>query len=191
MVNNYDYLPPPEEIRAFYEDAPTRIQLGAYVIALSAFFLMWFVGSLRSALRSAEGGTGRLSAVTFGGGIAAGTVLIVGSAAMIAAGQRAGAESGIGLETATALNDLQGVLMGIGLPIALAVTVGASAVVSFRTGVFPTWLSWVGAILAVGLLSPLGYIFGAIAILWVAVVSIILFMAGRRALSSTLPGVRD
>lgn len=175
VINNYDYLPPSEEIRAFYEDAATRVQVGAYVIMVSAFFLMWFAGSLRSSLRPAEGGAGRLSAVAFGGGMVAGALLLLAYAAMFTAASRAGAESGIAAETATALHDLQAVVTGQALPIALAVTVGASAVVSLRNRVFSSWLSWVSAILAVGLLSPLGWVFLVVALLWVAAVSVILY----------------
>src|SRR5688500_16678454 len=44
-------------------------RLAAYAGGFAALALVWFVGSLRSTLRRAEGGTGRLSAVAFGGGV--------------------------------------------------------------------------------------------------------------------------
>ena len=71
VINNYDYLPPAGEIESFYEDNSTMISVGAFLALLSVFFFLWFLGSVRSTLRIAEGGTGRLSAVAFGGGVAA------------------------------------------------------------------------------------------------------------------------
>jgi hypothetical protein len=179
VINNYDYLPPAEEIKSFYEDGSTRITAGGYLALLSVFFFLWFVGSVRSSLRVAEGGTGRLSAVAFGGGVAAGAGMIVGYAAVWAAAQRAGADGGIAAETATGLFDLSGVLIGNTVPIAFAVLIGATAVLSFRTGVFARWLAWVSAVIAVGLLTPVNYIFIGIALLWVLVVSILLYTSDR------------
>lgn len=175
VINNYDYLPPADEIRSFFEDGATRITVGGYVVLLSAFFLLWFLGSLRDRLRSAEGATGRLSAIAFAGGTAASTAIIVGGAAMVAGSQRGGTEGGIAAETATALFDLSGMLIGNATPAALAAVLGAAAVVSFRHGLFPRWLAWVTAIVAVGLLTPLNYIFLGVAALWILGVSIDLY----------------
>ena len=55
VINDYGYLPAPEKIRSFFEGEHTRIGIGAYVASLSAFFLIWFAGSLRSALRRRRG----------------------------------------------------------------------------------------------------------------------------------------
>lgn len=181
MVNSFDYLPAPEAIRNFYEDSTTRLQAGANIIMVSAFFLMWFGGSLRGTLRSAEGGIGRLSAVAFGGAIGAGALLVFGYATTSAAAARAGTESGIAVGSATALHDLGSVVTGEGLPIPLAVMVGAAAVVGFRSRLFPTWFSWVSGVVAGGLLSPVGYVFLVLAVAWIAVVSTFLYVRHDRA----------
>lgn len=175
VINNYDYLPSSSEITSFYEDNATSVSVGAFIALLSVFFFLWFVGSVRSTLRVAEGGTGRLSAVAFGGGVAVGAGMIVAYAATFAAAQRAGAAGGITEGGATALFDFSGSLMGTTVPVAFAVLIGAAAVVSFRTGVFAPWLAWASAIVALGLLTPVNYIFAGIALLWVLVVSIVLY----------------
>ncbi|MGA0058688.1 MAG: hypothetical protein ACO3RU_03780, partial [Planctomycetota bacterium] len=68
---------------------------------------------------------------------------------------------------------------GNGAPLAFGGMVGASAVVWLRTRVRPAWFSWVSAVLAIGLASPLGWIFIAVAVLWVAVVGVVLYRGER------------
>ncbi len=54
---------------SFFTDHQSRIQLGMTIVGAGLFFLIWFLGSLRSAIAAAEGGTGRLASIAFGGGI--------------------------------------------------------------------------------------------------------------------------
>jgi hypothetical protein len=176
VYGNYEYLPSGQNIKLFLEEHATRVYVGGYLGLLSAFFLLWFVGTIRTRLRVAEGQPGRVSALAFGGGVAAATVIIVGFSALVAAGQRAGAAGGIGTETATALFDLYGQLLGIGAAIALAVLLEGTAVVSFRTGVLPRWLAWVSGVVALGLLTPISYIFLGVALIWLVVVSILFYV---------------
>ena len=42
---------------------------GSIIGAVALIFFVWFAGSLRAALRTAEGATGRLSAISFGGAL--------------------------------------------------------------------------------------------------------------------------
>ncbi len=186
LINNYDYLPPGDEIRSFYEDDSTRIAAGAFVALLSVPFFLWFAGSVRARLRTAEGGTGRLAAIAFGGGVAAGAGMIVAYAGVFAAAQRGGSDGGIGEEAATALFDLSGALIGSAVPMAFAVLIGAATVVSFRTRVFARWLTWAGAVLAVGLLTPVNYLFIGFGLLWVLVVGIVLYRQTARGSTQTV-----
>ncbi|MFQ5968719.1 MAG: hypothetical protein ACE5MI_14135 [Acidimicrobiia bacterium] len=178
LINHYEFQPPPEEIKSFLEEGSDRVVWGSYLGLLSAAFLLWFSGSVRSSLRVAEGGTGRVSAVAFGGGVAAAVLIAVVYSALPAAADRAGSSGGIAVETATGLLDLSQWLFGA-VAIGLAVLVGATAVVSFRTDRFPVWLVWASAVVAVGMLSPVSFIFVGLAIPWVLVVSIMLYVSGR------------
>ncbi len=62
--------------------------------------------------------------------------------------------------------------------ISLAVFIGATAVVSIRTAMFPAWFGWISALVAFGLLTPAAYIVLALAVVWLMVVSIWLYVRG-------------
>ncbi len=69
---------PPSAIIDFFVEHRTAVLLGEYVGGIGGVvLLLWFLGSLRSFLKQAEGTPGRLSSVAFGGGLVA---VAVGSA---------------------------------------------------------------------------------------------------------------
>lgn len=171
--------PPAGEIVDLLEDGSTRILAGVYMSLVSVAFLLWFVGSVRSTLRGAEGSPGRLSGVAFGGGVAAGAAMAVSYAPIGQAAMRAGSDDGIGPEAALVFYDFYRAILGAAAPIGFAVLIGAAAVVSFRTQLFPPWLMWASVVIAIGLVSPLLFIFLLVAFLWVLVVGIWLFNRER------------
>lgn len=180
LVNNYDYLPSAGDLRSFFADAATRLQTAGYLGAASGVFLIWFSGSVRQSLRLGEGGTGRLSAVAFGGGAVGGGLVALAFSMLQAAAARGGTSAGIGADAAALIYDVYGAVIGMALPVALAAMIGAAAVVAFRSRVWPGWLAWVSAILAVGSISPLAYIFVGIDLLWILYVSIWLYAGQGR-----------
>ena len=181
VINNYDYLPPQDEIVSFYQDNSSRVFAGGYLGMVSAVFLIWFAGSLRDHLRRVEGARGRLAAVAFGGGVAAAAALIAAYSATVTAAQRAGTIGGIPPETATGLFDLSANLVGSGVPIALAVMLGAASVLAFREGALPRWLAWGGAVVALGCITPVGFIFLGFAAAWILIVSLLLYRSEATA----------
>jgi hypothetical protein len=178
VISNYDYLPSAEKVANFLNGDPTRVSTGAYIASISAFFFIWFAGSVRSALIKQEGGTGRLSTVAFGGGVAAAAALGISFTAIISAGLRASAPGGISPIGAVTMFDFWGQIMGQMFAICLAVLIGATAVVSLRTGFFPAWFGWVSGLVAFGLLTPFAYFILAFAVVWLLVVSIWLYIRG-------------
>ena len=180
LIANFSFLPPAEEIKQFYEDNSDRIELGIFLSMPSMFFFFWFVGVVRDRLRAAEGGTGQLSAIAFGGGIVAGALMLASYSVTGAAAARGGDEAGIDADVAAGLYDMPAFLFG-GASVGFAVLIGAAAMVSFRTPVLPRWLAWVSVPLVIGLLSPVSYIFIGIAFLWTIAVSIVLYLQGRPA----------
>ena len=62
--------------------------------------------------------------------------------------------------------------MGQMFPVTFALFMGASAVVSLRSGLFPAWLGWVSLVIALGLLTPIGYIVIILALLWLLIMSL-------------------
>lgn len=178
VISNYDYLPPAEKVANFINGNSTQVITGAYIALISAFFLIWFASSVRSALLPHEGGTGRLSMIAFGGGVAAAVALGISFTAVLSAGLRAGAPGGISPVGAVTMFDLWGQLMGQMFSSGLAVLIGATAVVSIRTDVFPTWFGWVSVLIVIGLLTPAAYFVLLFAMIWLLVVSIWLYIRG-------------
>ncbi len=185
LVDNYTYLPPAGELQSFFGEGPIRIQGAGYIGAVSGVFLIWFAGSVRHSLRPAEGGTGRLSAVAFGGGAVGGGLVALAFSVLMVGGARGGTDAGIGEEAATVIYDVYGSVTGVALPVALAALIGAAGVVALRTRVWPTWLAWISVILALGSISPIAYIFIGIDFLWIFLVSIWLFTSMGREPDST------
>jgi hypothetical protein len=139
-----------EQVAAFYSDNSDKILWSMWVFGLAGISYLWFLGSLRSHLGKAEGDTGRLSAVAFGGGIAAGVVYSIGvsisSALAFGIAQRGPAE------LTDALSDLATHLYN-GSAFGFFVLVLATTLVSGRTKVFPAWLGWLGWLIALLILT--------------------------------------
>ena len=180
LIANFSFLPPAEEIKAFYEDNSARIELGIYLSMPAMFFYFWFVGIVRDRLRIAEGGTGQLSAIALGGGVVAGALMLASYSMTGAGAARGGDGAGIGAEVASGLYDAAAFLFGAG-SVGFAVLIGATAIVSFRRAVLPRWLACISVLLVVGLVSPVSYIFVGLVLLWIVVVSIVLYLQGRAA----------
>jgi hypothetical protein len=179
LLGIYEYLPTAERLEETLSDNASNVFTGGYIGSISAFFMMWFAGSVFSALREREGGTGRLSMVAFGGGVASGVALAVGFSAILASGARAGAEGGITPVEAVTMYDLYSQVLGGMFAIAMAVFIGATAVVSLRTLMFPKWFGWVSALIALGLLTPYSYAVLALVLVWLLVVSVWLYWRNR------------
>ena len=71
---------PPAVILSYFGEQDTVV-LGSFLLMLAAVAFIWFAGSLRAVLRRNEGGEGRLSAIAFGGGVAAGVFMLAWPAA--------------------------------------------------------------------------------------------------------------
>ena len=123
----------------------------AYLYGLSMVFLIWFLGSVRSHLRLSEGGTGRLSAVSFAGGIIFVTVLLVSGIVNTALAD--GIARFSDPETTRALYALVVLANDVNW-FPMAVFTGAATLVAFRHNALPRWLAWFSA--AVALSSLIG-----------------------------------
>jgi hypothetical protein len=174
LVGSFEYLPAAETIQGHYTDNSMRILIGSWVGVLAAFLLIWFSGSVRVALRGAEGGDGRLSAVAFGGGVVAAASLAVSHAAIQAAAARAGRDPGITADAAATLNDFAGTMYTTGMAMGLSVMIAAFAVVTLRSRAFPRWTAWVGLLIALGGVT-VAWIFLIPQALWVVAVSVALY----------------
>ena len=116
---------------------------------LGYFFFLFFLGSLWSTLRRAEGDDGWLSTAAFGGGLVYLAILFSGDTAGAAAARSACA--GIDPRLWQVLDNI-GSASFFESFIPLALLSAASAVVAIRFGALPRWLGWMSAVVAVVML---------------------------------------
>jgi hypothetical protein len=137
---------PTSKFITYATDHRSALLIGNYLAALGVFFAFTFLGAMRSYFRRAEGGTGRLSAVLFGGGVAAGVIALLASAVGNAVLLHAAREGDPAV--VRALYDLLGGFFTL-IWIPVAVWVGAASVITMRTNAFPKWYGQVGALFTV------------------------------------------
>jgi hypothetical protein len=174
---------PTSEIDTFWQDNSTRQQASALLVGLAALFLLWFGGSLRRAISRAEGGDGRLAALAFGGTIIATVGLLLLATMAFALADTADHVPPDVVHTIHVLS-YDVFLPLIGGAVGLLVAAGLAFI---RTAVLPRWLGWVAFVLAVAILTPLAF-FGLVAwLLWIAAVSILLYLGESADLGRVSP----
>ncbi|HEU5062217.1 MAG TPA: hypothetical protein VFT79_03565 [Solirubrobacterales bacterium] len=133
-----------------YFDQRDTVVLGSFLVMLSVAFFLWFLGSLRTALRDAEAGTGRLSAIAYGGGIATAALWLALPSVSLLGALDADHLDPQAAKTIFILGDA----FLYPAAITAAVLVAASGLVALRTGALPRWLGWLSLVLAIWLLIP-------------------------------------
>jgi hypothetical protein len=139
-----------EDIVPYFVENRQRELAQTFLAGLASIFFLWFLGSIRSYLGAAEGGTGRLSAVAFAGGIVTIVILLFSLTVntALADGMAQNADPG----TSRAFYAL--VIQASDLTFFPVVAfTGASALVILRTKALPAWLGWLGIVVAVLSLS--------------------------------------
>jgi hypothetical protein len=138
----------------FYTDNKDQVFVSSSLATLAGLALVWFAASLRAHISEREGGSGRVAALPF----AAAILIAVGIT--IFAGIEAAAADSVDDIPAGALQALNALDNGMFFTLALGnlVMYTSLAVAILRYGVFPRWLGWVSAILAVVSVTPLFFI---------------------------------
>jgi hypothetical protein len=160
-----------QKVVDFWADNDSKQVAGAFIGALSIVPFLWFLGSLRSTLRAGEGGTGRLSAIAYAGGIVFAATAAVDSSIQFAVAESVG---DVPAEVTQTLSVLYGNFF-LGFPIGLGTLLLASSLAILRTKVLPAWLGWVAFLLGIVSLTPVGFFAFFVVIAWIAVVSVVLF----------------
>ena len=167
-----------------YRNEEGSILLGGFLWVLGTFFFFWFLGSLRARLAAAEGGVQRLTAIAFGGGVAAAVFGFAMPGPDMAASIADDADlSGPAAEAIRIIDDV----FFLGAEMSAAVLLAASGLHALRTGSLPRWLAWVSLVVALALIIlPIGWAALLFAFpLWVLVVSYLLLERTAAGASAT------
>ena len=192
LIGGIGFMPDGEDVIAFASSNANMVYLAGYLGTLSAFFLLWFTGSLRGVLKGAGPLRDPLADIAFGGGVAAAVLMAAAHAGFGVMSERAASAAGIGPDSAVATIDTWGSLSGVALPIAFAALIGASGLALLRTKLLPAWFGWVSVILAVALLTPFSYVLLVIILVWLVVISAWLFVVmGREPEAASQPSAGD
>ncbi len=169
-----------EEVLAFYDENAARAIVAFLLFMLSGLAYVVFVAALRGVLARGEVEPRVWTGLGFGAGLVSAALMIVGAAPVAALGDVAG-EAGEGTAGAFDLvNSLSYPLLtgGIASSALLALALG---VVALRTPVLPRWVGWVSIVAAPFILVAFMFIPIFIFLLWVAIVSVALFLQSAPA----------
>jgi MFS family permease len=167
-----------QEWLTYFREDGRKIYVSTLIFSLGVILFIWFLGRLRVSLLAAEGEAGHWTTVAFGSGVATAVMLL----AIVTPGL-AGAFASDALEPAAAQAlGLAAFAFFIGAQVFAAVLLAATALAALRTAVLPAWLGWGSLVVAVLLLTPIGFIGLLIGFpLWVLIVSVLLWRRGERA----------
>jgi hypothetical protein len=142
---------------------------------IAAALLVFFGAVLRGALRGAEGPGGVLSAVAFAGTIIMATGAAIDATISFALADRADDVAPVGVQALQALwdNDFFPIVLGAAL-----LLLGAGLSIA-RHGVLPRWLGWVGVLIGILALTPIGFVAFPLGGLWLLIVSVMLTLRWR------------
>ena len=120
------------------------------LVFLGLLIFMFFLGSLWSALRRAEGSSGWLSTTVFGAGLMSVTINMGSIAPVLAARYRT--PGGLDPQLARSLLDMEEASYFIAF-LPLSVLLAAFAIIAIRSNDLPGWLGWLAAALSAAFLA--------------------------------------
>jgi hypothetical protein len=145
------------QVLAWYAAHSHRVGIivGAFVLAFCGLFFLRFVSGLTQRLRTAEGGSGRVASTAFAGGVLFVAMLWAGGAALAAVP----ASETFGSNPPLKVADIARIMQSLGFGAILVFSafaaialIGATSIVSMRTGTLPAWFAWLGFVAIVALL---------------------------------------
>ena len=146
---------PPSEFLNYVVDHQNALHAEQLVFGVAGLLFLWFIGTLRASLVTAEGGPGRLAATGYGAGLVAVATLIVSFGLTAAAAFHPAAN---GPDTTRTLIDAGAMIAAVGAPAATAFLL-ANSLVILRTALLPSYLGWIGLITALLNLIGLGAVY--------------------------------
>ena len=164
--------------RVFVEHR-TKVLNGSYLTLLGVFFLLIFLGYWRSILNRRADRSWLVTA-GYGGGLVASAMILLATHFKLAVTLLPDYGTETQVAKALYLLEWNGRLL-VEAP-GLAALVGTTTVLSFSNKIFPWWINLWGALLTLVLLGPLLPGSGVmVTFLWLAVLSVILFVRSLRS----------
>jgi hypothetical protein len=159
----------------------TRNIIGAYLWVIGALVFLLFLMRLRNDLRRAEGGTGYVSNLAFGAGVAFSAVWMVAAAAFasVAYAVKLRHAPVSDVDLVRVLPPMGRLLLLLGGGFAGILVLLAASVVILRTGVFARWLGGLGIVAAIVLLFDVTYLNIFPFWTWVFIASVVMLMRHR------------
>jgi hypothetical protein len=156
-----------------YNQRSEDLRFGAFLMAASVFFLLWFLPFLRHRLGWAQGSQAQdwVPSVAFGAGITAGAMLLFVATLGFAGSYVASFEGD--WQVAKTLLILRWDHMLVLAP-PMAALVAATSVVSIRSGALPAWLGWASLLLVFAPMFVAPELMTMLFLLWVILVSVVL-----------------
>ncbi len=162
----------PAEIKDKYDDQVKHL-IGLYLVTLGAVALLFFAAHLRGALRLLDP-FGRMASAAFAGAVTAAVGFMV-SAGFHGALTDATDQKEVSGQALQALNSLDNWSF-VPITAGIAVLVLATSIAIIRGArLIPAWFGWLGVVIGILGITPLGF-FGAVAAaLWLLALSIVLY----------------
>jgi hypothetical protein len=159
---------------SYWSAHDSRLIASAIIGTFAVIFLIWFGGSLRSALLRAEGGEGRLSTLAFAG------ILVIGITGAIGGTLTFVVADTVNDVPAEATQALSVLSEDFFLPFlaGIALFMFATGICVLRHGGLPSWLGWAAIVIGVVSVTPVGFIGFVLSFIWVPVVGIVLYLRG-------------
>jgi hypothetical protein len=147
-----------QEIAEWYGDSGNRaqVQVAWFLFAAGILFLIWFLWTLRNWLLAVEGGLTGLATLAFAAGIVSVPLWFMANSLFAAPTldyDRAEFDA-----DAAQLLGAGGYWAFVAAQMVFAVTLFATALVAFRTGVFPAWFAWTTLVVGLILLFAIAFI---------------------------------
>ena len=165
-----------KEVIAFYSAQGGIQQLGSALLALAFVFFLFFAGSLRSYLRQTPELEG-LSTIALAGAVLETAGQTTGAGYVWTLAQGAGH---LDSSAALALNALSNNAVATNTAGMIVFGIAAGLAILRGAGI-PRWLGWVAIVMAVGVVTPAeGFSFLAL-VVWMVILSILIWMRGGQA----------
>jgi hypothetical protein len=170
----------PATIEAYFADSGhrDRIWVGWILIMLAAFFFLWFLGSLRQALRHLDRGGFWTNLATIGGVVYAALLISsISASTAIKTMSDDTYQNTVYPELIHAADDAGYVLHAAGGVGAGAMMIAAS-IAALRASAIPAWAGWLGVVAGILALGSIAFFPIFLIALWVLVAGVLLFFRG-------------